>query len=74
LGPCTGNEGLEQKLHNLDRLVLDRLTDASDAAGILYQTVRCPFEEGANVYPGLRDNTRQLQAEFGGILAFSVAE
>jgi hypothetical protein len=46
------NEGHEQKLRKLDRLVIDRMIDASEAEGMIYQTVRCPFEEGGNVYPG----------------------
>jgi hypothetical protein len=46
------NEGNEQKLRKLDRLVIDRLTDAADQKGTIYQTVRCPFEEGGIVYPG----------------------
>jgi hypothetical protein len=46
------NEGNEQKLRRLDRLVMDTLAEAVDGRGIVYQTVRCPFEEGENVYPG----------------------
>gem|GEM_PF-6478262 len=46
------NEGREQKLRRLDRLVIDRLIDASAERGIIYQTVRCPFEEGEPVYSG----------------------
>jgi hypothetical protein len=46
------NEGSEQKLRRLDRLVIDRLTDAAEARGISFQTVRCPFEEGGSIYPG----------------------
>ena len=46
------NEGREQKLRRLDRLVIDRLIDASADRGIVYQTVRCPFEEGEPVYSG----------------------
>ncbi len=47
------NEGKEFKLRRLDRVVIDRLTRATDKPnGAHYQTVRCPFEEGDPVYPG----------------------
>jgi len=46
------NEGREQKLRRLDRLVIDRLIEAAQDRGIFYQTVRCPFEEGEPVYAG----------------------
>jgi hypothetical protein len=46
------NEGSEQKLRRLDRMVIDTLTEAAEARGISYQTVRSPFEEGEAVYPG----------------------
>jgi hypothetical protein len=46
------NEGNEQKLRRLDRLVIDNLIEAAAIRGISYQTVRCPFEEGSPVYPG----------------------
>jgi hypothetical protein len=37
------NEGQDQKLRRLDRLVIDNLVDASRKKGVNYQTVRCPF-------------------------------
>lgn len=47
------NAGKDQKLRRLDRLVIDRLNEASDLpTGPYFQTVRCPFEEGDPVYPG----------------------
>ncbi len=51
--PMPKNGGREFKLRKLDRLVIDRLTRATDRAdGVHYQTVRCPFEEGDPVYGG----------------------
>ena len=51
--PLPKNGGREFKLRKLDRLVIDRLTRATDRAdGVHYQTVRCPFEEGDPVYDG----------------------
>ena len=47
------NGGREFKLRRLDRLVVDRLTTATDGPdGVHFQTVRCPFEEGDPVYDG----------------------
>jgi hypothetical protein len=42
------------KVRKLDRLVLDRVTAAAEEAGVVYQTVRCPFEEGGPVFPGAK--------------------
>ena len=51
--PLPKNEGRELKLRRLDRLVIDRLTRATDGENsVHFQTVRCPFEEGNPVYPG----------------------
>lgn len=46
------NKGKDQKLRRLDRLIIDSLVEASNKKGVRYQTVRCPFEEGENVYEG----------------------
>jgi hypothetical protein len=57
--PLPANSGREFKLRRLDRAVLDRLTTATDPPGGLgFQTVRCPFEEGAPVYPGAMIRTQ----------------
>jgi hypothetical protein len=51
--PLPQNGGRDFKLRRLDRLVVDRLTNNADrGAGVFFQTVRCPFEEGPAVYPG----------------------
>ncbi|MBY0228483.1 MAG: hypothetical protein K2W96_04300 [Gemmataceae bacterium] len=47
------NEGKEQKLRRLDRLVIDRVTESMDTPeGKYFQTVRAPFEEGEPMFPG----------------------
>jgi hypothetical protein len=47
------------RLRRLDRLVMDRLTRSADSpAGLHYQTVRCPFEEGEPAYPGAMIRTQ----------------
>ena len=47
------NEGREQELRRLDRLVIDQLTEVTDGLrGIHYQTLRGPFEEGEPIYQG----------------------
>jgi hypothetical protein len=46
------NSEKQQALRKLDKLVIDRLIQASSYKGIGFQTVRCPFEEGEAVYAG----------------------
>lgn len=50
--PMPRNEGKEQKLRKLDRLIIDQLADAAKTRGLDLQTVRCPFEEGEAAYHG----------------------
>ena len=40
------------KSRELDRLVIDEVVLSAAAAGVRYQTVRCPFLEGEPAYPG----------------------
>ena len=53
------NKGRDLKLRNLDCIVLNHFLDTMDAAlaesvseSFRYQTVRCPFEEGTEAFPG----------------------
>jgi hypothetical protein len=51
------NEGRELKLRKLDCLVINRFLDAMDdeyggEGEFRFQAVRCPFEEGEEVFPG----------------------
>jgi hypothetical protein len=43
----------------LDCLVINRLTNEVDEGGLPIQTVRCPFLEGSEVFPGsmIRDQS-----------------
>ncbi len=51
--PLPSNRGKDCKLRRLDRLVVNRVTQATDgSSGQYFQTVRCPFEEGEVVYDG----------------------
>jgi hypothetical protein len=55
------NSGRDEdlKLRKLDRLIIDRLTRATDhEGGVHYQTVRCPFEEGGPAYAGAKIKTQ----------------
>jgi hypothetical protein len=56
--PLPKNGGKDLKLRRLDRLIVDQLTKATDGEGIHFQTVRCPFEEGPQAYPGGMIRTR----------------
>jgi hypothetical protein len=44
--------GMDRKARRLDCLVLDHLMTILEGAGIEYQTIRCPFEEGEAAFPG----------------------
>jgi hypothetical protein len=49
----TNTGGADKKARRLDALVLNYLMAMLDRDGsIHYQTIRCPFEEGAAAFPG----------------------